>query len=70
MEYANDGTIPERMSGWVRLYLWGCNHDKWMCAGIDGIIITTNVIGGVVNSSCPEAVDCIVANANIISIIV
>jgi hypothetical protein len=40
-----------------------------MCAGVDSIIIATNVIGGVVDSSCPEAVDGIAANANIVSIL-
>jgi hypothetical protein len=69
MEYSNDSAIPERMRSWVRLYLWRCNHDKRMRAGVDRIIIATNVIGGVVDSSCPEAVDCIVANANIVSIV-
>ena len=66
MEYANDRTV---MCGWVRLYLWGCNHAKWMCVGVDCVIIMANIISGVVDSSCPEAVDCTVANANIVLII-
>ena len=41
-----------------------------MCGGVDCIVITTNVIGGVVDSSCPKAVDCIVSNANVVSIFV
>ena len=41
-----------------------------MCARVDRIVITTNVVGGVVDSGCTEAVDRIVANANIVSIIV
>ena len=36
---------------------------------VDCVIVMANIICGVVDSSCPEAVDCIVANVDIVVII-
>lgn len=62
VEDANYRGIPEGVS--IEAHFRRCHHHKGMCAGIHGIVRSSNVISGVIDSSCANSKYCLVLKAD------